>query len=239
MPEPNGDPVQAVTFDVGGTLVDPRPSVGHVYAEVAASNGCPGIEPELLNSRFRSAWKAFPRQLHCAADWAELVDEVFLGLVDPLPSRSFFPRLYDRFAEAGAWQVHEDVIPAVQALQRAGIRTAILSNWDERLRHLLQRLGLTPYFDPIIVSCEVGCAKPDPEIFRFAANALNLPLQQILHVGDDPVFDFEAARKAQCHALLIARSQPDAGWPHIPALTEIPRLLISPRADVSATSRTE
>jgi putative hydrolase of the HAD superfamily len=220
-------PVQAVTFDVGGTLIDPRPSVGHVYAQVAADNGCAAIDPELLNSRFRVAWKAFPRQLHCATDWAELVDQVFHGLVEPLPSRSFFPRLYDRFAEAAAWRIHEDVLPTLEALQRAGIRTAVLSNWDERLRPLLLRLGLADYFDPIVVSCEVGSAKPDPRIFRFAAAAMNLPPQEILHVGDDPLFDLEGACSARCQALLIARSQTDLALPRIPSLTEIPNVLRS------------
>src|SRR5580700_10426449 len=32
-------PIRAVTFDVGGTLIEPWPSVGRVYAEVAARHG--------------------------------------------------------------------------------------------------------------------------------------------------------------------------------------------------------
>ncbi|MCL4179187.1 MAG: HAD-IA family hydrolase [Verrucomicrobia bacterium] len=213
--------IQAVTFDVGGTLIDPHPSVGHVYAEIAASFGGPTLDPHLLNHRFRAAWKAFPRQLHSAGDWAELVDQVFDDLVHPAPSRSFFPRLYERFADPDAWKIHADVLPTLEALRRDGIRIAVLSNWDDRLRPLLQRLELARFFDPIIVSCEVGAAKPDPAIFRFAASALELPPGLILHVGDDPILDL-AAGHAGLQAVLIDRCHPNCSLPRIHSLTRIP-----------------
>lgn len=216
--------VQAVTFDVGGTLIDPHPSVGHVYAEIASLHGTE-IDPALLDRRFRAAWQVFPRELHCAADWSELVDQVFVDLVQPPPSQTFFSRLYERFGEPQAWQVHPDVLPTLEALRRAGIRTAVLSNWDERLRPLLVRLNLAQYFDPIMVSCEIGSAKPHPAIFQFAASALNLKPQQILHVGDDPIRDLEGARAASLHGLLIRRGHPLDTHFHIRALTQIPQLL--------------
>jgi putative hydrolase of the HAD superfamily len=219
------DSIQAVTFDVGGTLIDPYPSVGHVYAEVAADAGHGHLEPAILEHRFRAAWKAFPRQLHNSTDWAELVDCVFDGLVLPPPSQSFFPQLYSHFSLPDAWRIHPDVMPALEALQQLNIRTAVLSNWDERLRPLLERLGLAPFFDPIIVSCEVGTAKPHPEIFRIAAAALDLSPAQILHVGDDPNFDWTGARQAGFNALLIRRSQPHDAVPHIQSLTQIPGFL--------------
>jgi len=211
--------IQAVTFDVGGTLIDPHPSVGHVYAEVAATLGGRALAPEMLEQRFRAAWRAFPRQLHSPADWAELVDQVFDQLVHPPPSESFFPQLYARFSESDVWRLHADVIPALQALQRDGVRTAVLSNWDDRLRPLLDRLDLTRFFNPIIVSCEVGIAKPDPAIFQFACAALDLPPRSILHVGDDPILDLAAARRAGLQALLIDRAQPEGAIPLIPSLT--------------------
>jgi putative hydrolase of the HAD superfamily len=215
--------VRAVTFDVGGTLIDPHPSVGHVYAEMAASITGSQFDTDLLERRFRAAWKAFPRQLHSAADWAELVDEVFRDLVHTPPSRSFFPQLYARFSEPDVWRVHDDVLPTLECLRHDGIRTAALSNWDERLRPLLQRLRLAQYFDPIIVSCEVGTAKPDPAIFHHAAAALDLPPECILHVGDDPSLDLAASR-AGFQAVLIDRNHPDCALPHVPSLTRVPEL---------------
>src|SRR5262249_44700851 len=49
--------VRAITFDVGGTLIQPWPSVGHIYAEVAAHHGRRDISVEALNRQFAAAWK--------------------------------------------------------------------------------------------------------------------------------------------------------------------------------------
>ena len=47
--------IKAITFDVGGTLIEPWPSVGHAYAEVAARHGVT-VEPDEVTSRFVKAW---------------------------------------------------------------------------------------------------------------------------------------------------------------------------------------
>ena len=101
--------VEAVTFDVGGTLIHPWPSVGHVYAEVAAGCGCGGISPEVLNLQFAAAWANLKNFNHGRGEWAALVDTTFAGLTKQLPSETFFPELYDRFASPDVWRVYDDV----------------------------------------------------------------------------------------------------------------------------------
>ena len=119
--------VRAVTFDVGGTLIKPWPSVGHVYAEVAAKHGR-AIQPAVLDQRFRKAWRELKNFNHAREEWAALVDQTFAGLLISPPSRTFFPELYDRFSEPDAWQIFEDVKPALEALAARGINLAIISN---------------------------------------------------------------------------------------------------------------
>src|SRR5947209_8770968 len=86
--------IRAVTFDVGGTLIRPWPSVGHVYAEVAARHGFEDLSAAILNRQFAAAWQARQNFNHTRAEWAELVDATFEGLVETLPSETFFPDLY-------------------------------------------------------------------------------------------------------------------------------------------------
>lgn len=197
--------IQAVTFDAGGTLIEPWPSVGHVYAEVAARHGVKGLSAALLNRRFAAAWRGATRFSYSRSDWAELVDTVFEGLADQPPSRTFFRELYDRFAEADAWRVFEDVAPTLEALAGRGLKLGVVSNWDRRLRPLLERLDLARHFAAIVVSREVGCSKPSPAIFAHAARKLRLPPEAILHVGDDRSVDLRGARKAGLSALLLDR----------------------------------
>jgi putative hydrolase of the HAD superfamily len=213
--------IQAITFDVGGTLIEPWPSVGHVYAEVAARHGAKHLSAEMLNHRFISAWKRYPGFDHTFADWSAIVDESFAGLLDEKPSQTFFPELYDYFGQAVAWRIYEDVRPTLEALRARGLRLALISNWDERLRPLLRRLHLADGFDPILVSCEFGAGKPSPAIFREAERRLRVPAGAILHVGDDPDADFLGARAAGFQSVQITRRDEPLHNGQIKSLTDL------------------
>jgi len=197
--------IQAVTFDVGGTLIRPWPSVGHVYAEVAARHGLKDVSPELLNERFKGAWRAAGNIDYSRAGWQRLVDETFRGLCAKPPSATFFPELYERFAQPDAWRIFDDVLPALDALASRGIRLGVISNWDERLRGLLRGLRLHDYFEVTAISCEMGFPKPSPVIFRRTAANFGLPPASILHVGDSLEMDVQGAESAGMPAVRIER----------------------------------
>jgi putative hydrolase of the HAD superfamily len=197
--------IRAVTFDVGSTLIEAWPSVGAVYAQVAAQYGGAVLQPEEMERRFREAFEATGRRAHSRSDWERIVDAAFAGLVAAPPSRTFFPALYERFARASAWRIFDDVLPALAALRARGLRLGVISNWDERLRALLEDLGLAPQFEVLIVSSEVGVPKPERGIFDAALRALALPGDAVLHVGDDWALDVQGARAAGMHALHLVR----------------------------------
>lgn len=226
---PNAQKIEAVTFDVGGTLIKPWPSVGQVYAEVAAKHGNHGISPTLLDERFAAAWHGLEQFHHGRDEWSALVDRVFEGLTKQPPSASFFPELFDRFSEPEAWRIFDDVKPAIDALASHGINLAVISNWDERLQPLLERLGLRKYLETVVVSCEIGFPKPSPVIFEHAARKLGLAPEFILHVGDDAVDDLQGAESAGFQARLIERGQSTAGPGRIRSLLELEQLIQSGR----------
>jgi putative hydrolase of the HAD superfamily len=200
--------LRAVTFDVGGTLITPWPSVGHIYAEVAARHGGEHPDPERLNQQFAAAWRARKPFRHSRTEWAALVDATFAGCSRTPPSETFFPELYARFAEPGAWRLFDDAVPTLEALATRGLRLGVISNWDERLRPLLRGLGLSDYFEAIIVSCEVGEPKPSRLMFERAAADLAVAPEAILHVGDSREMDLAGARGAGLQARLLRRDQP-------------------------------
>jgi putative hydrolase of the HAD superfamily len=216
--------IEAVTFDVGGTLIQCWPSVGHVYADVAASYGHRHLSPAVLNRRFKLAWQNFKRFRHTHAQWAALVDTTFQGLIEPLPSKTFFPQLFERFAEPISWQIFDDVIPTLEALKASGLRLGIISNWDDRLRPLLRKLRLQPYFQTIVVSCEVGPPKPSPRMFATACDALGCNPGNTLHVGDSRKMDFQGALEAGLQARWLRRGARRAAAMTIAALTELNKL---------------
>jgi putative hydrolase of the HAD superfamily len=216
---------QAVTFDVGGTLIQPWPSVGGVYAEVASQHGVNNLSPEKLNKQFATAWRAKKNFQHTHEDWAELVDQTFAGLCASRPSETFFPAIYQRFAELGAWRMYDDVLPALDALASKDIPLAVISNWDARLRPLLEQFRLDRYFEIIVISSEIGFAKPSPVIFEHAAKKLGIAPENIVHVGDSAREDVAGAKAAGAGALLIDRDKKAIQAGQISSLRQLEGLL--------------
>ncbi len=213
--------IKAISFDAGGTLITPKPSVGHVYAEVAARHGI-RIPPGVLNKRFSTAWSQRLEFNHRREEWAAIVNDTFAGLTDvppgPLP---FFDELYQRFEEPDAWQIYEDVLPALEELSSSGMPLGIISNWDERLRPLLHRLELDGYFQSIVISCEIGFTKPSPVIFHEASKKLGIAPEHILHVGDSSKHDAAGAQTAGFQWRLIDRKANEQSENTIASLSDL------------------
>ncbi|MBU6399522.1 MAG: HAD-IA family hydrolase [Verrucomicrobia bacterium] len=196
--------IQAVTFDVGGTLIEPWPSVGQVYAEVAARHGLPSPSPAVLDRNFAAAWQTRGEFNYSKAAWFGLVRRTFATEAGTLPA-TFLEAVYDRFADPAVWRIYADVLPALEGLAAREIDLGVISNWDERLRPLLADLKLERYFTVVVVSCEVGFTKPSPVIFEQALRALGLPGQAVLHVGDSPHEDVAGARATGLRAVRLDR----------------------------------
>ena len=198
--------IQAVTFDVGGTLIEPWPSVGHVYAEVAAKHGDHHFDPEILNRQFAAAWRAKANFDYSRAAWSELVTKTFCPPGQGGFEINFFDQLYERFAHREAWTIYCDVIPALELLRERGLKLAVISNWDERLRPLLGELGLDGYFQFLAISSEIGFHKPSPVIFQEAIRTLGVAPHRTLHIGDSFREDCEGSTQAGLRALLLNRN---------------------------------
>src|SRR5262249_23198410 len=90
---------------------------------------------------------------------------------------------------------------------RQRFKLAIVSNFDGRLRVILEHLGISKYFGYVFASSEIGADKPDPEIFRRALKFLKLHPGEVLHVGDDPERDWQAATAAGLSIFQLERSK--------------------------------
>lgn len=181
----------------------PWPSVGHVYARVAAAHIGFSADPHQITQQFVKAWRARGDFDYSREGWFDLVRHSFHGVTEV--SETLFTALYDSFSTHDAWRVYDDVIPTFEALQSKGIRLAVISNWDNRLKPTLKSVGLHDYFEVITVSGEHGHNKPAREIFDHTATALELAPDQILHIGDSLREDYEGARAAGSHALHLDR----------------------------------
>ena len=198
---------QGITFDVGGTLITPDPSVGQVYADIAAQHGHPNLSVATINQQFAAAWEEKGEFQYTEAGWLEIVSRSFDGLLEPTECQRFFPALYQRFVDAEVWKIHDDAREGLDELAGRGFRLAVVSNWDVRLRPLLQNLKLATYFETITVSSEIGFTKPSPVPCEHTLKHLGLPASDVVHVGDSAVEDIDGAESAGITGILLRRNE--------------------------------
>ncbi len=200
-------PILAITFDAAGTLIHLSEPVGVSYSRVAAEYGINSSSADLGHA-FGKVWKRTPlpftnnsptSDANEKAWWHRIVKEVFIEAGARLPEAeifdTFFEALYLHFESPGTWQADPDAHATLEELS-SRFRCLVLSNFDGRLRKILKDLELLSFFEACLLSCELGASKPDSAVFDAAANWLQLPPHQILHVGDDPVCDGDGARAA-------------------------------------------
>jgi putative hydrolase of the HAD superfamily len=89
------------------------------------------------------------------------------------------------------------------AMRAAGLRLAVVSNWDASLADVLEELGLAELLDAVVTSAEAGAAKPDPAVFLLALERLGLGPEEVVHVGDSPELDLAGAEAAGIRAILV------------------------------------
>jgi putative hydrolase of the HAD superfamily len=211
--------VSAVSFDVTGTLLG-LPRLHHIYAETFARHGCP-VAPSRFAEVVPAVWQELSIRTQLGEDrfsahpegakgfWRELVARVAAHLALEPPTPFLAAELFERFAHAEAWEVFADARAALPALRAAGLRLAVVSNFDARLPRLLADAGLADLFEAVVYSEEVGVEKPHPAIFEELLERLQLQPPRVLHVGDSRRDDVEGARAVGMRALWLTRAAPD------------------------------
>jgi putative hydrolase of the HAD superfamily len=197
--------IRAILFDAAGTLFFLTKTVGDHYAYVGREVGL-DLDAHQLDHAFHSAWRKMPRRAPIIGPrknddkgwWRNLV-ELVLEQVAPSLSEfdrdNFFEIAYEHFAESGVWKPYPEVPGVLKQLQPR-YQLAVVSNFDGRLRLILQHLGISKFFAHTFISSEIGADKPDPEIYRRALKLIGLTPNEVLHVGDDAKRDWKAASAA-------------------------------------------
>lgn len=216
--------IQAIVYDAVGTLIHVQPSVASIYAEFGKRFGSQ-LRADEIRRRFHAAF-ARQDQLDQEAGWRtseprekERWRQIVAEVLDDVNDPACFPALYDTFARPDVWACDTDAVTVLTHFHGQGIRQAMASNFDRRLRGVIEPMPVARYLESIFISSEIGWRKPAPEFFAHVAESLRLPTNAILFVGDDRVNDYDAALKAGMRALLL-----DPGKKHDVGLNRIERL---------------
>lgn len=203
--------IRWVTIDATGTLIDPYPSVGHVYCAVLAKHGIE-TRHDMLQRRFIEVFRNMtniPRGVVDEASEYEFWKQLMMGVVEPwavgAKADRIFTDAYEEFALAANWRAPEGSEAMLKNLCERGYNLALLSNADARCRRILTDMGLAQYFKHILLSCEVGFEKPDTRLFKRVEEIIGAKPSEILHVGDSQRNDGDGPRAAGWNAVVIGR----------------------------------
>ncbi|MGW0764029.1 HAD family hydrolase [Streptomyces sp. NPDC002676] len=219
-----GSAMPAVLFDAADTLIELTPAIPELLStawlgdagapsadavrralwDIGAEGNWPDDEPD--SRRRLSMWTRFCREALRRAgggDSAEAAGRAAEHILDPMQYRSY-----------------TDAVPCLRNLRDAGHPLALVSNFDQWLRNILDNTGLSGLFDTIVISSEVGLGKPEPEIFVLACERLGRPPEECVFVGDSIAVDVQGALGAGLHPVLLDRYTrfPDFAGPRITTL---------------------
>lgn len=182
--------IRAVLFDAGGTLVLQHPEL---MGEVLGVE----LEQESCFDAHYLAMDAYSR-LHGSGvshhGWEWWLEHYFTTLEVPSPAEAG-PKI--RYGH-GMWNLPlPGVVSGVSRLIDRGIRCAVISNSDGSIRASLAEAGLSHLFEFVIDSYEVGCRKPEEEIFALGVRRLGgVDAREVAYVGDSVFHDVNGARRA-------------------------------------------
>lgn len=179
-----GTGIEAIVFDAFGTLVTPVARFGPYHALAKAA----GVDPvayrmEVLTENLSISELA---ERHGAGSMAASLEA---GVAAETAGCRLFPEA-------------EEVFRYIE--HRLGMRYAVCSNLGHGYGHRVREL--VPAAAAHAFSYEVGAAKPDPAMYRAAAEALGVEASRILFVGDTPKADVEGPRAFGMRAVLVERS---------------------------------
>jgi FMN phosphatase YigB (HAD superfamily) len=212
----SADPVRAVVFDVGETLVDETRAWGE-WAD----------------------WLGIPRLTFFA-----VLGSVIARGEDHRRAAELLRPNIDLRAEAArhraagsSWvradDLYPDAVPTIRALKGLGYRVGVAGNQPQETERVIRDLGIE--LDLIATSAGLGVAKPDPAFFERVATALDLEPASIAYVGDRIDNDVVPAAAAGMRAIFIRRGPwaflqaPDGAPPEaaatVDSLLELPAVL--------------
>jgi len=167
----NGKP--AVVFDFGNVLVAWDPAL--LYSKLLQSR-------EAVDS-FLSEIGFFDWNLE--QDKGRPFEEGIKELCNRFPDRSDLIRAYhDRWEESIGGPIEETVV-ILNQLKKAGYRLYGLSNWSaEKFNLIRHRYPFFGWFDGIVLSGEVGIAKPDPRVYELMLQKVGKPASECIFIDD-------------------------------------------------------
>ena len=210
------DQIDAIFFDTGGTLRTRVEAAGQraiairKIMDLIGLDAPPDIFDAMLSRRAKNykRWSVdTKRELAEEELWTQwMLPDWPAHIVKPLVDQLHQLWRSSRGTRVIRPGAHEVIVELVQR----GYRLGLISNSTSReIPHELEQLGLSAYFETIMLSGTFGRRKPDVSIFFEAVHRMGVSADRSAYVGDKPTRDITGPRQAG-FALTIIFKEPEA-----------------------------
>jgi putative hydrolase of the HAD superfamily len=207
--------MRAIVLDFYGTLVDVRTDewrddVFQFLSEYLKYYGA-RIDPKEMrraigrakDEQFKTGREKYP-ELDLELSFAALLRSE--GLADPFMVQSCC-RLF-RLLSRDWLRTFPETLAVLAEMKKDGHAVAVVSNAQRVFfKEESDMLGLTGYFDHIVLSSAYGFQKPDPRLFSIACSLLNVPPDRSVYIGDDPSKDIPGPKRIGMKTVLVRRQE--------------------------------
>ena len=188
---------KAVIFDMDGVLVDNRDMHIDAFMEMAARHGLKTTREVMLMQFGKTN-----RQVFDGAFSHENLSEEQMAAYGR-EKEEIYRATFDREGKP-----LRGLVELLKDLKARGVKIAVGSSGPEgNVRKVLEKFGITEYFDAIVHGDMVERGKPDPGIFLAAANLLGTKPGESL-VFEDAIVGIEAARRAGMNVVALLTTFP-------------------------------
>ena len=228
--------LDAVVFDVGGTLLDLKPSRAEVFGRVLAEDGHAVDGRTLLRAiaqsdRILDERTAGQNDGKGSVSWNDFNRTVLDRLRYPGDKDKIVKKLTAEFEMlvpvVDNWADYPETRELLASLRNRGFTLGVISNASDLVKRVLDHLDLTRNFEFVIVSDEVGIDKPSAGIFRLAVEKSRTSPNRMLYIGDKLTTDVRGAVGAGMNAMLVDRTDtyPDVDCIRLRNLSELTMFL--------------
>jgi putative hydrolase of the HAD superfamily len=203
--------IELVILDLDDTLCDTRTAYFNARRHISETLINNKIDPVifwnryelLVTAKFQDAidgklpWKEYRRLrfLNPLKDFLNSPDELAIEL-----NNIFINEINNKI------KLFDDVVPALHEFNSDGIKCALLTNGPSDGQWMkIRTCGLDKHLKSIFISEELGCAKPDCEVFNAVLREMGIEPAHAMMIGDSHENDVAGAINSGIMGILIDR----------------------------------
>ena len=186
--------LRGIIFDLDGVIVSTDEQHYLGWKALADRLGIPFTRE--VNSRFRGVSRMACMNILEELGGKHYTDSEKIAYADW--KNEYYRELLDQMSPA---DLSQEVRSTLDALRARGLKLAVGSS-SKNAKFILQRIGLSDYFDAVSDGTNISRSKPDPKVFLKAAEYLGLAPSDCL-VVEDAVSGVEAAHAGGMKAATV------------------------------------